>query len=357
MKTVDVLKKVIAGKRMSVASRDNYEDVFRSLGKKYDEFPTKPVEVNEWLVSLEGYADTTVRLWFSLLRVACRYMEDNYGSPNPCKGLNPPKVRKKRRRYFRPEEIARILQACRGEYELALVSTLIDSTCRIGELAKLKVKDVGDGWIDVKGKTGEKRYRLDGRICDVLKRLGDSDGGSIFRLSSNCLSTRVIRICRRAGLTGSKLGPHTLRHSSASLVASETKNVMAVKALLQHDDISTSMLYIHDVEDELQKGISPLALFSEKLESESHFKQLPMSGGPDGNGETVEVVGDGGVMDELVLEMFPEVGDGVVVRPLLKTEDLRLIRDGFLAMYDSGRYSKGSGKARELMKRMLRRVK
>lgn len=357
MKTVDVLNKVIAGKRMSAASRDNYEDVFRSLNKMYEEFPTKPVEVNEWLVSLEGYADTTVRLWFSLLRVACKYMEDNFGLPNPCKGLEPPRVRKKRRRYFRPAEIARILQACRGEYELALVTTLIDSTCRIGELAELKVKDVGDGWIDVKGKTGEKRYRLDIRICDVLKKLGDGSNGRIFGLSSNCLSTKVIRICRRAGLTGSKLGPHTLRHSSASLVASETKNVMAVKALLQHDDINTSMIYIHDVEDELQKSISPLALFGEKLESESNFKQLPMSGGPDGNGGATEVVDDGGVVDELVLEMFPEVGEGVEVRPLLRTEDLRLIRDGFLAMYDSRRYSKGVGKARELMKRVLRKVR
>jgi hypothetical protein len=281
-------------------------------------------------------------------------MEDNYGLPNPCKGLETPRVRKKKRRYFRPEEIARILQACRNEYELALITTLIDSTCRIGELAELRVKDVGDGWIDVTGKMGEKRYRLDSRICEVLKRLGDSGNGRIFGLSSNCLSTRVIRICRRAGLTGSKLGPHTLRHSSASLVASETKNVMAVKALLQHDDIQTSMLYIHDVEDELQKSISPLQLVADRVNDGLRYgqKMLPMRGTPD-NGES-EVVD---VEDDLVVELFPDVVDGVEVRPLLKTDDLRLIRKGFVEMAMNGRYSGQVGKARELMKRMLRRVK
>jgi hypothetical protein len=43
MKTVEVLKEVLAGKRMSEASKDNYEDVFRSLGKMYEEFPSKSV--------------------------------------------------------------------------------------------------------------------------------------------------------------------------------------------------------------------------------------------------------------------------------------------------------------------------
>jgi integrase/recombinase XerD len=365
VKTVEVLKEVLAGKRLSKASRDNYEDAFKSLGEMYEEFPARSVEVNKWLASLGGYADTTVRLWFTLLREACKYMEDNYGLPNPCKGLELPRVRKKRRRYFRPEEIFRILQACRNEYELALITTLVDSTCRIGELAGLRVKDVGDGWIDVKGKTGEKRYRLDGRICEVLRRLGDGGNGTIFRLSSNCLSTKVIRICRRAGITGSKLGPHTLRHSSASLVASETKNVMAVKALLQHDDVQTSMIYIHDVEEELQKGISPLQLVGDRLKDRAGYvpKQLPMVGTPDNGegiveGEAAEAEGEMvEVVDALVGEMFPAVSDGVSVRPLLKSEDLELIREGFITMAMSGCHDGQVGKARELMKRMLRRVR
>jgi hypothetical protein len=57
--------------------------------------------------------------------------------------------------------------------------------------------------------------------------------------------------------------------------------------------------------------------------------------------------------DGLELEMFREVKDGVEVRPLLKSEDLRLIRDAFIV------YSKGfgMGKSVELWKRILRKVK
>ncbi|MBA7582298.1 hypothetical protein ES708_24226 [subsurface metagenome] len=95
MRTLDVLKEVLGGKRMSESSKRNYEAVFSSLNKFSEEFPVKSVEVNKWLVSLKGYSDQTVRLWFTILRKACKYMEANYELPNPCKGVNAPKVMKR----------------------------------------------------------------------------------------------------------------------------------------------------------------------------------------------------------------------------------------------------------------------
>ena len=356
MKTLQVLDEVLAGKRMSESSKENYKAVFRSLSGMYDEFPVRSVEVNKWLVSLDTYADRTVRLWFTVLRKASEYMEANYNLPNPCKGIDAPKVQKRQRRYHKAEDIVKILQACKSEYDLALIMTLVDSSCRIGGLPGLKSSDVGDGFISVKEKTGERRYRLDIRVCDILRRLAGSDEGLVFGLTSSALSMRVIRICKRAGLKGEKLGPHTLRHSSASLVASETKNAMAVKALLQHDNIQTSMIYVHDVEEEMQKGISPLKLVSDRVKDSGLYspKQLTMKGTPD-NGDSEVVDGDG--VDDLIVEMFPEIVVGVEIRPLLKTDDLMLIRKGFMEMAIRERYSGDVGKARELMKRMLRRVK
>jgi integrase len=354
MKTLDVLKEVLAGKRMSESSKSNYETVFKSLNKFSEEFPAKSAEVNKWLVSLKGYSDQTVRLWFTILRNACEYMEANYELRNPCKGISSPKVKKRKRRYFKAQEIVKILQACQSELEYALIMTLVDSGCRIGGLSKLKGGDVGDSWLDVTEKTGERKYRLDARLCEVLKRLAGDDNNLVFGLSDKALSMRVIRICRRAGLKGKKLGPHTLRHSSASLVAADTKNAMAVKAFLQHDNIQTSMVYIHDVEEEIQKGISPLRLVAEQIHDSEMFTQKQL---PEGyaSGTDLEIV-DGDDVDVLVVEMFPEIGEGVSIRPLLKTADLELIRKGFMEMTIRGRYSADVGRARELMKRMLRKV-
>jgi len=282
-------------------------------------------------------------------------MEANFEIKNPCKAVGTPKVKKKKRRYFKADEIVRIIRACRGEVEEALILTLVDSGCRIGGLSKLGGRDVGEGWIDVKEKTGDRRYRLDVRLCGILRNMADGDDNLVFGSSDKALSMRVIRICRRAGLKGEKLGPHTLRHSSASLVAADTKNAMAVKAFLQHDNIQTSMIYVHDVEEEMLKGISPLKLVADKINDGEMFKQkqLPMKGSEAGG--DVEVV-DGDGVDDLIVEMFPEIGEDVAIRPLLKTEDLMLMRKGFMEMAIREKYSGDVGRARELLKRMIRRV-
>lgn len=354
MKTLEVLGKVLAGKRMSESSRSNFKAVFKSLSKVCDEFPSKAVEVNEWLVGLDRYADQTVRLWFTILRSACEYMEVNYEIVNACKGMKSPKVKKQRRRYHKANELAKIISACRSDLEGALIMTLVDSGCRVGGLAGLKGSDIGDGWIDVKEKTGERRYRLDIRLCQVLRRLAGDGEGSVFGRSSSALSMMVIRICKRAGLEGAKLGPHTIRHSSASLVADETKSALAVKALLQHDNIQTSMIYVHDVEEELQKRISPLKLMGDRVSGSGLLKQkqLPVKASSD----DVEVLDDEG-FDEVAGDMFPEVSDGIMVHSRLRSDDLKLIREAFIELARKDRYGLKVGRARDLMKRMLRKVK
>lgn len=67
---------------------------------------------------------------------------------------------------------------------------------------------------------------------------------------------------------------------------------------------------------------------------------------------------------KLTESKLPEIKDGVKVRSMLKTEDLRLIRKGFVALIRSGEVSKivdvkfsDGDRACALLKRMLRKVK
>ena len=57
MKTIEGLNEVLAGKRMAERSKSNFRYAFGSLAKMYEELPSRPVEINRWLVSLDGYAD------------------------------------------------------------------------------------------------------------------------------------------------------------------------------------------------------------------------------------------------------------------------------------------------------------
>ena len=359
MKTLEVLERVLKGKRVASTTQVNYRDTLTSLAGVSEEWPDKGVVINEWLGGLSGYADISIRMKFDVVNSAGKYMKRAYGLENPCDTAERPKVSKKRRRYFTPDEMMRVIKACTNEFERALIFTLVDSTCRIGELVNLKGRDVGDSWINVEGKTGQRRYRLDSSICVGLRKMAGDGEACVFRgrtdegyTYAGALGKRVRDVMKRSGLTGAKLGPHTLRHSGASLVAIETGSALAVKALLQHDDIETSMVYIHDAEDVIQQRVSPLRILSDKVMAGGKMLALPVGGGGTVDGEFAEVVPD--AVDTLLTGEMGEIPDGVSVRPLLKTEDLRLVRKVFVDYV--GRGGDGSMEAVRLLKRMLRKV-
>lgn len=365
MKTIEVLEKVLRGKRVKPNTERHYKDALGSLAECSEDWPVDGVVINEWLVSLAGYADATVRNWFNFVNSAGKYMKKAYKVDNPCESADRPKVSKKRRRYFTADEVVRIIKACRFEQDKVLLLTLIDSTCRIGELAGLEARNVGDSWIDVTGKSGERRYRCDAAICAKLRELGDN-GQPIFRARDGgnagvvSLKHRVRRVIKEAGITGSKLGAHTLRHSGASLVAQETGSVLAVKALLQHDKIDTSMEYIHDAEDVIQQRISPLRLVGEKVFGNTgigvEHEQLQLIGGEAG-GVATELAPVSDMVVDLLDEQFRDVSDDMVVHSRFKADDLRLIRRVFMSHIRSGLAGSDEGRCRELFKRMLRKVK
>ena len=372
MKTLEVLAMVLKGKRIRPNTVRLYRNALSSLAQRSEEWPESGLVINEWLASQERYSDTTIRMWYDYVNSAGKYVQKisgknvdgSYKVSNPCDEADSPKISKKRRRYFTAVELVKIIQASRQEVDRVLVMVLLDSTCRIGELEGFKGKQVGDSWIDVKGKTGERRYRLDSALCAKLKDMAGGDDKPVFKNSKGGFTTvdvlkyRIRKVIAEAGTTGSKLGAHTLRHSAGSLVAKETGSALAVKALLQHDNIDTSMGYIHDAEEVLQQRISPLRLVGEQVLGEG-LKQLSMgSGETEGiEGEFSEVKKEDDVVEDLLEEQFAEIKEGVEVRSLLKTDDLRLIRKAFIGYIRSGGDGTDEVALRSLMKRMLRKVK
>lgn len=377
MNTLDVLEKVLAGKRIRPNTQRQYVDLLNSLARFSPEWPDNPAVINEWIASLSDRADTSVRMWFDYGKAAGHYMQrisgrnehGQYLFYNPFVDAETPRVEKKKRRYFTADEVMRVIASCRFGYDREFILTLVDTTCRVGELVELKGGDVDDteGWINTVGKTGKRRYRLDVRVCKALKKLAVTDDGYVFvgqdgaKLNEDSLASRARRIIIRAGLTGKKLGAHSLRHAGAHLVARATRSALAVKASLQQDDIKSAMVYIDDVEQEIQQEISPL-----KLVGEAAFNG-------NGNGKVeprqIGMVEGEGVGTDLVLaepeivegkpdftdDMFPEIPDGREVRPLLRTDDLRLMRRIFIEYARRDGNHQDMLKSRELMKRITRR--
>jgi integrase len=376
MKAAEVLDKVLKGKRIARNTVKNYRAAFASWTKFNEDWPSDAAMINEWMAQIPAhYSDETIETWYHSLKAAGRYMQKVMGREpdgryrffNAFEDSERPIVSKKKRRYLTAEQLLDVLKACRGEQEMALVSTFIDSTCRAGDLGYdarepdrhpgLYGRNVGVNSLHLKGKTGEYTYRLDSRICLELKRLAGGDEqpvfknryGKIARTSDLCYYVRTIMF--RAGITGKKIGPHTLRHSGASLVARKTGSALIVKALLNQEKMDTAMLYIHDAEASIQQDISPLALINvEPVMPE----QLLL--GEKATGEPVIVESNEVIVQDLVEDMFDTIPESVKIRPQFDSKDLLLLRS---VMVNFARVYRGDTRVFEcqgLLKRILRKV-
>lgn len=79
------------------------------------------------------------------------------------------------------------------------------------------------------------------------------DGG---QLSTRYLRKMVSRIAEEAEIKeGGRVSPHTFRHTFATELYRETKNLRLVQKALGHASIQTTQVYTHIVDDELEDAL------------------------------------------------------------------------------------------------------
>jgi integrase len=370
MKTLEVLDKYLSGKNLAKNSIMAYRQYFRTLNEFTPEFPTQSGIINEWIHWLstnKHLADTSIKHYYTAVQAIARYMTKNYDLVNPFLKCDPPTVLHKQRRIFTPAQIAIAITACKTDEHRALMLGLIDSTCRIEDLAGLYGRDINtNSFKTTHGKEGGHTYRLDPHLCTIFKQLAGDDNSPVFKsktdpsqpATAGALGKRINRILLKAGFTGAKLGPHTFRHSSGSLIAKATKSALSVKAILGHSDIATSMGYIHEIETELAQETSPLKLVAEQIFKDNpnnpNIRQTAMLTA----GQSTEIVATNppNPTDTLLQTSYAIVPEGTHIRPLLKYEDIQLIRRAFIALSQYGEILTDGSATRDLYHRLTRKA-
>ncbi len=152
---------------------------------------------------------------------------------------------------------------CHRDYWVSLLS---------GNCCKLKVNDLDwmSGKLKVKQGKGKKDriLWLNPQALEVLrkwreKRPRRADGRPtellFTTLEGKLLSDRYLRVmvkryAKKADIP-KDIHPHTLRHTFATDLYRETKNIRLVQKALGHADLSTTMIYTHIVDDELEDAL------------------------------------------------------------------------------------------------------
>jgi integrase len=379
MKTLDVMGKYLSQHVLRPNTIQKYRDIFNYLNEFSPEFPTSSGIINEWIVWLRNtkkLADITTHRHYTMMRSVANYMNYQYDIPNAFLKSKRPTFTKKPRRYFTAQELARIISSCRTDIERAIVMTCIDSGCRIEDLSGLKASQISTHGFTTSTdkKTGSHTYRLDPHMCNALKALAGSENGYVFcsntfggklipdkPASPNALAGRVRNILIRAGFKGSKLGAHTFRHSVGSLIAKSTKSALAVKGILGHADINTSMIYIHDAEQEAAQEISPLQLISDQVFTNESNNPNVIQSHLISDGKSTALIptlpSESNPTDILREQSYPIPPKDTIIRARFTFDDLMLIRRLIFCMYNTDHVPDDEAYTNKLWHRMLRRTK
>lgn len=171
------------------------------------------------------------------------------------------------------EERVALLAQCNRRYatphrNLLMMRLMLEAGLRAGEVVALQPAHLTmtSGKLLVKQGKGAKD-----RVLWVSEDLRDEIGAWLERrpsskwlfptnngtqLDTRYLRTMVKRYAQKAGLSEwEQVSPHTLRHTFATDLYRETKNIRLVQKALGHADLSTTMIYTHIVDDELEAAL------------------------------------------------------------------------------------------------------
>lgn len=158
-------------------------------------------------------------VYLALIKSLYHYLEKEKQIPKGIFEFPIIRVPKKVRRVLSEDELASLYKYCQNNQEKAILILFLDSKIRAGELNSLTRENVFPDYIKVSGKEGERLIPIKPETYEMLCLLATS--GPLFTnkkgriLSYSSIYQKVHSIMHRAGLSGKKLGPHIIRHSTA----------------------------------------------------------------------------------------------------------------------------------------------
>jgi len=179
------------------------------------------------------------------------------------------KTAKKLPDFLTKDEIVKLIQAIKNPKHSLLIRLLYSSGMRVSELLNLKIKNLcldGDyGWVR-NGKGGKDRpfiiaNSLKDELTDYIKDKNSEEwlfiGWNNSPYDTSSVREILNKAAKKAGIK-KRVHPHLLRHSFATHLIQNGYSPLEVQPLLGHNNVNTTMVYVHLAAANLLNVKSPL---------------------------------------------------------------------------------------------------
>ncbi len=228
-----------------------------------------------YLSNEKKYSNKSISRHISSLHSLYNYLiDEGVIENNPMNLINSPKKELRLPVYLTPNELENIINTPDrtkkvGKRDVLILEMFYSTGIRLSELVNMKISDIDfiNKKIKILGKGSKERYVLYGDRCkeyledyinnarkNYLKEANDylflNQHGKV--LTTSGIEYLVKKILKQSG-TNLKLTPHVLRHTFATHMLNEGADLMTVKELLGHSDLSTTGIYTHVSNEHLRK--------------------------------------------------------------------------------------------------------
>lgn len=189
---------------------------------------------------------------------------------NPCRELEVPKQPSKQINYLTLEESEALLTDIVGRNkirDLAILTLFLNCGLRLSELCNIKLKDIREDILVVRGKGDKDRtVYLNDKCLEVLndyieERKNIKNPYLFLSERKNQISKRDVQYIvqknlESTGLDTSKYSTHKLRHTAATLLYKYSNvDIRTIQKILGHENIGTTQIYTHVDDDQIRKAI------------------------------------------------------------------------------------------------------
>ena len=227
---------------------------------------------------------SSLRAFFKYLCVKMKQIPEN-----PREELESPKLKKALPKYLSLEESIQLLESIDGrdkERDYAIITLFLNCGLRLSELCSLNYSDIKtDGTMTVTGKGNKERTIYLNEMCvNAVKEYmkvrpvdGVKDKHALFlsnrksRISPKTVQHIVEKFIEKSGLGDRGYSTHKLRHTAATLMYQKGGvDVLLIKDILGHENLATTEIYTHIVDEQLKDAVSsnPLNKLKGKKTSE-----------------------------------------------------------------------------------------
>ena len=217
----------------------------------------------------QGYSKATIARRLASLRSFFRSgARQGWCQGNPAKPLRNPRGARKLPHFLTTDELARLLEAPRGNQpaslrDRAILETMYSAGLRVSEVVGLNDSDLD--WaadvVRVRGKGRRERLAPIGSFAVRALRawleqrklhpsVKPSSSAPVFvnkfgrRLTTRSVGRMLEKHLKTAGLD-ERTTPHTLRHSFATHLLDRGADIRSVQELLGHKSLTTTQIYTH----------------------------------------------------------------------------------------------------------------